>query len=213
MPIIEKLMEEFDKGRRPSELVREGYPRSTVYTAYKRWLALRHKLLPKLMVFISHSVSDLNIVMRLHELLKASGMEVYMPHISYTRPGGLALGVEEKIKGSDYVLAIIAKDGPRKELVHFELGCAKAHRKPIIALIEKGLSPPPYLSEREYVYFDPADMERSIEYVVEFLNKIRARRQNQAFQIVAGLIGLSLLAFFGMAVISALIGSESRNNR
>jgi len=206
MSIIEKLMKEFDKGRRPSELVREGYPRSTVYTAYKRWLALRHRMLPKIAVFISHDINDFDVVMRLYELLKASGIEVYMPHITYDPPSGSALNVEEKIRRSDYVLAIIAKEGPRKELVHYELGCARAYKKPIIALIEKGVEPPPYLTDREYVYFDPANMERSIEYVIEFLNKVRVRKQEQAFQVIAGLIGLTLLALFGIAIISVFIG-------
>jgi len=41
MGVMNRLLEEFDKGRRPVELVREGYPKSTVYTAYRRWLERR----------------------------------------------------------------------------------------------------------------------------------------------------------------------------
>ena len=35
--IIDKLIEEFKKGKKPKDLIKEGYKRSTVYLAYKRF--------------------------------------------------------------------------------------------------------------------------------------------------------------------------------
>jgi len=35
--LIEKLIEEFEKGKKPKDLINEGYKKSTVYLAYKRY--------------------------------------------------------------------------------------------------------------------------------------------------------------------------------
>jgi len=39
MSIIGTLIEQFEKGKKPKDLIEEGYPRSTVYEAYRRFKA------------------------------------------------------------------------------------------------------------------------------------------------------------------------------
>jgi len=52
MSIIESLIEQFEKGKTPKELIKEGYKKSTVYEAYRRYKAREEaKKTPVVQVF------------------------------------------------------------------------------------------------------------------------------------------------------------------
>jgi hypothetical protein len=209
---IDKLVWEFDQGKRPSELVKQGYPKSTVYAAYHKWLRLRTIGLPGLKIFISHSVSDMNLVVRLYDLLTASGCFVYIAELQ-PQPGSIVTQkVERMIEESDYIIALLTKDGLRSPFVNYEIGFAKKANKPIIPLVEYGIKVP-YFEGIDVLYFNKEDPEQTIEWLMGYFNQIRRQKAQAAF--MSALATLSIIAIVGIGILGlfGLFASTQRRSR
>jgi len=206
--MIEKLIWEFDQGKSPSALIAEGFPKSTVYLAYKRWLKMRTIGLPSLKVFISHSVADLNVVSKMYDLLGAAGITVYIAELQ-PQPGVLISEKVEKMIGeSDYFIALLTQDGVRSPFVNYEIGIAKKSNKPIIPLLEEGVQIPLYLQQREILWFKRDNPERSVEWLIKYLNYIRKEKAKAA--LMSALATLSLVAIVGIGLLGLFSLTSSK---
>jgi hypothetical protein len=206
--MIEKLIWEFDQGKSPSTLIAEGFPKSTVYLAYKRWLRMRTSGLPALKVFLSHSVADLSIVTKMHDLLSAGGITVYIAELQ-PQPGVLiSEKIEKMIRESDYFIALLTRDGQRSPFVNYEIGVAKGFNKPIIPLVEEGVQPPLYLQQREVLWFKRDDPEKTVEWLIEYLNYIRKEKAKAALMSALATLGLVAIIGIGLLGLFSLASSK-----
>lgn len=201
----------FEKGMTPSQVVKTGnFPKSTVYYSYKEWLRTRGGKLPPLNVFISHSIEDINVVVRMHDLLSRSGIGIHVAEFQPELGADLAGKIRRMIQNSHYVIALLTPSGLRSSFVNYELGLADMLKKPIISLVQKGAESelPAFLKGREYLSFDLNDSKYTIEWVVEYLNKIRRKKAEEQANAIAGLVGLLIVAIFGAAILGMLLGGK-----
>ncbi|MEM2112284.1 MAG: toll/interleukin-1 receptor domain-containing protein [Candidatus Bathyarchaeia archaeon] len=169
--------------------------------------------LPALKVFLSHSVTDLSIVTKLFDLLSVSGITVYIAELQ-PQPGALiSEKVEKLIKESDYFLALLTRDGQRSPFVNYEIGIAKGFNKPIIPLVEEGVQLPLYLQQREVLWFKREGPERTVEWLIEYLNHIRKEKARAA--LMSALATLSLVAIIGIGLLGlfSLISSGNKGQK
>ena len=206
---INHLIWEYDKGRKPSDLVREGYPKSTVYAAYKRWLRMRTVGLPGLKIFISHSVADLNLVIRLHELLTSTGVIVYVAELQ-PQPGAvISRKIEEMIRESDYVLVLLTENGRRSPFVNYEVGLAKGLNKSVIPLVQRGLQVS-YFQGIDVVYFDKEDPEQTVEWLMDYVRRIRHEKARAAFMSALATLGIVAIVGVGLLGLFSLLASGQK---
>ena len=104
-------------------------------------------------VFISHSTKDMDIVEKFRELIEPK-IETYVA-AKDPQPGKPLWGkIEANIKGSNYLVAIMTKNGSRSEMVQSEIATAHANKIPVIPIIEEGVSLQGILSGIEYLKLD-----------------------------------------------------------
>ena len=148
-------------------------------------------------VFVSHSSKDNEIVNSLYSVLKQSGIEVYAVLFS-PEPGiQLSKKILEGIKTSDCVLVLLTSDSVISQWVQNEIGMAKALGKLIIPIVDKGVKVPSLLTGIEYIRFDKRDPLRTIEYIRNYFEQLKLRKeQNARFGLALAvlLLGLIILA-------------------
>ena len=206
----EELFAYFEQGFTPSQLVKQGLPKSTVYKAYREWLMTRAFKLPKLTVYIAHSVRDYSILQRLINLLQAAGIEVVGNFVAM--PGThVNTKIVELISKSDIVVVLIQKDSSRnRDFLIAEISTALAYKKPVIPIIEKGSENelPAILQGFEYLKFDESNINHTIEWVISYIDWLRREKQQlliQQLNNILGIIGCTLIAIFGVAALGLLV--------
>lgn len=104
-------------------------------------------------VFISHSTRDLGLVTFLAKKLSEFGVEVFVAEWSLSPGATLDKKVSAQIERADCVVAILTQNGMRSNWVQQEIGYALKANKPIIPLVEKGISPKHlgFLQGKEYI--------------------------------------------------------------
>ena len=130
--------------------------------------------------FVSAS-ADLDIKPLL-ELLKEKGIDAHDAFsISYTGPMQPLL--EREINNSDFVIAVLSLKAPRPN-VYYEIGFARAAKKPIFVIIQDEGLVPALLKDFVYVRAAVNDLQ-TIDYVLsQFLSKhkYRTRRPPKTFE-------------------------------
>lgn len=149
-------------------------------------------------VFISHSVSDLNVVYQFQYWLKVNGIGVYVAMRQPQLGISLPIKVSNAIQQSDCVIAILTQSGDKSAWVNQEIGYAKAAGKLIIPVVEEGVDPKGFVADVEYVTFKPNDPAKAINDVIKYLKRLKATKEQQE-QLLAGLIVL-----FGILALAAI---------
>jgi hypothetical protein len=149
-------------------------------------------------VFISHSVSDLNVVYQFKYWLEVNGIGVYVadsqPQLGVPLPAKISNG----IKQSDCVIAILTQSGDRSAWVNQEIGYAKATSKLVIPVVEEGVDLKGFMTGVEYVTFQSHDPATAITNVINYLRRLKATKEQQQ-QLEAG-----LLMLFGIMLIATM---------
>jgi hypothetical protein len=126
-----------------------------------------------LKVFISHSNKDMDIVKEAESKLKQEGFEVYIAE-EIERPGELlSEKIEELIRNSDCILLLYTKNAEGSVWVSQEIGYAHALKKPIIPIVEKGISKLGMLEGREYIPFERGNFNEIITRAINYLKKLQ----------------------------------------
>lgn len=148
-------------------------------------------------VFISHSTRDQGLVIALANLLTKFGVEVFLAEW-YLSPGEpLDKKVFSQIEKADCVVVLLTRNGIRSNWVHQEIGYAIKVGKPIIPLVEKGVTPKDLaaLQGKEYIEYDPLESQRALIKASTYVKtlKLKKEEQEKTLLIVGGILALLLL--------------------
>jgi len=106
-------------------------------------------------VFLSHRTDELALLQGLVDALTRVGIGVYIAERS-PMPGAYLYDqkIIPAIINADCTLVLLTSNSATSPDVNQEIGIARSHNKPIIALVETGVPLKVLLSGREVVYFD-----------------------------------------------------------
>ncbi len=160
----------------------------------------------KLKIFVSHSMSedDKHILDQLERRI-GPGVKLYVAEWNPTPGQPLKKKIEKAVTKSDFVLAILSKDGARSTWVNQEIGLAIGKGKTIIPLREKGVEVKGLVHDLEWITFDREDPEDALRVTTTYLRKLQsdkadrvAHREGFGWGIlvltIVGAIALILLA-------------------
>jgi nucleoside 2-deoxyribosyltransferase len=148
-------------------------------------------------VFISHSTRDWGLVIALANLFSKLGIE---PSVAewYLTPGErLDEKVFTEIDQSDCTIVLLTKNGMRSNWVHQEIGYALKSNKPVIPLVEKGISSTDLspLEGKEYIEYDPSQPEEAMMRLSTYtqLLKLKKEEREKTLLVAGAFIALLLL--------------------
>lgn len=146
--------------------------------------------------FLSHSSGDAALVNALRKNVAGLGIEIYLAEHD-VRPGiELSTKIQREIEKSDAVIVLLTHSGADSAYVQQEIGYAFRSRNPVIALVERGLSPKKLamVNGKEYIELDPDHPDAALEKTRIYLEKLMGKKDlvdaAMAGLIVAGLIYL-----------------------
>jgi hypothetical protein len=140
-------------------------------------------------VFISHSVSDLNVVYQFKYWLEVNGIGVYVADAQPQYGIALPVKIATAVNQSDCLIAILTTYGDRSEWVNQEIGYAVRGGKLVIPVVEQGVVLKGFLADKEYVTFQPNDPATAITNVIDYVSRLKATKEQQQ-QLQAGLLML-----------------------
>ena len=148
-------------------------------------------------VFISHSTQDQGLVISLANLLSKYGVGVAVAEW-YLSPGQpLDRKIINLIEKSDCVVILLTQNGMRSKWVQQEIGLALDKKKPIIPLVEKGISAKDLgaLQGKEYIEFDPFWPREALVKTASYVKSLKLKKQDRekALLIAGGIIAFLLL--------------------
>ena len=147
-------------------------------------------------VFLSHSSRDQGLVISLASLLKRLGIEVFVAEW-YLSPGQpLSQKVFAELRAADCVVVLLTGSGVRSQWVQQEIGYALSTSKRVIPLVEKGVDRTTLgaLQGVEYVEYDPAQPQESLNRLITFVNSLKTAQVNvEGILVMAGVVLLLLL--------------------
>ena len=149
-------------------------------------------------VFISHSVTDLNIVYQFKHWLEVNAISVWVADTQPQMGVSLPLKISNGINQCDSVIAILTQNGERSAWVNQEIGYAKARGKLVIPVVEPGVDPKGFVAGVEYTTFQPSDPVKAITSIVNYLIRLKTSKEEQ--QQLEG----ALLVLFGILIIAGL---------
>ena len=144
-------------------------------------------------IYISYSLglTDLHIASRLAREAQAKGITVLTSQQPST-PTTWSVTPTHPILAADAVIVIATRDSRNITNVSQDLQAAVNYRKPVLALVEKGI-----LGQSsdaiQYIVFDRRNMGEALTQINTFLES-RKNQQNMNQWLVAG--GLALLALY-----------------
>lgn len=145
-------------------------------------------------VFVSHSMKDIYLIEKFQKIIKIiePKIEVYVA-ADNTQPGNMLWKkIETNIKNSNYVVAIMTKNGSRSELVQQEIAIAKSHDIPVVPIVEEGVVLKGALVGIEYSGLDKRHPDQALKNVSAYL-KMRKKQEDNKFIGSLVLIGLAII--------------------
>jgi nucleoside 2-deoxyribosyltransferase len=159
-----------------------------------------------MIIFCSHSSKDMELVRPLQERIEAMGWELYLFEDDKQPGEYVASKLQRAIERASVVLVLLTHNSKQSNYVHQEIGYAAAQKKPIIPLVEHGVSKRVLgmLDGQEYLSFQRGansdDMLASIfESLQQYITSIDARVDlGEVMRDV--LIGLLVVAVLALGV-------------
>jgi hypothetical protein len=149
-------------------------------------------------VFISHSVSDLNVVYQFKYWLEVNGIGVYVADTQPQLGVPLPVKISNGIKQTDCVIAILTQNGDRSAWVNQEIGYAKAAGKLVIPVVEEGVDPKGFVAGVEYTTFQPHAPTTGITNIINYLKRLKANKEQQETLQAGFLMLFAILALASM---------------
>jgi len=153
-------------------------------------------------VFVSHRTDELPLLEGLVNALNQVGISVYIAERS-PWPGNYLYDqkIIPAIATSDCMLVLLTSNSASSPDVNQEIGIARSHNKPIVALVEEGVQIKGLLVGREVVYFDRYSPLPALQTAFEhFQSQAALKEKTESDRNAALLIGG--LALFILAVAS-----------
>jgi len=151
-------------------------------------------------VFISHSTRDRGLVIALANLFSKLGVEASVAEWYLTPGERLDKKVFIEIDQSDCTVVLLTKNGMRSNWIHQEIGYALKSNKPLIPLVEKGISSKELgsLEGKEYIEYDPWQPEEAMMRLSTYAKSLKLKKQEkEKTMLVAGAFIALLLLLSG----------------
>jgi hypothetical protein len=151
-------------------------------------------------VFISHSTRDRGLVIALANLSSKLGVEASVAEWYLTPGERLDKKVFTEIDQSDCTVVLLTKNGMRSNWIHQEIGYALKSNKPLIPLVEKGISSKELgsLEGKEYIEYDPWQPEEAMMRLSTYAKSLKLKKQEkERTMLVAGAFIALLLLLSG----------------
>ena len=196
MSTSQRIMELLEQGYSPSEIVKMGYPRSTVYYVYRRYKNAR--IGPIRTIYVAHDTGRFERLTRLKEILESLGYHVIVG------PWDMAWDVRRTLRDVDIVVGIAdARPSMRHLLFTREIEEARRLGKKTIIIAEKGatIRATPHVVILTYSN-DPRELQQSLKKLLDKLGS-----GNRDLVTVIGAIAIAAIAAIGIAALFNLIVS------
>lgn len=147
-------------------------------------------------VFLSHSERDQQWVQWIADNARSIDINVYMYEHDIQPGTSIALKVQSAIENCQALVVLLTPHSEYSPYVQQEIGFAQAKNKPIIPLVQPGVSPRcmAMLQGVEYISFNPGNPELALSHLLNYLGKLKdARETDQAI-----LMGLGTLFFLAL---------------
>jgi hypothetical protein len=146
-------------------------------------------------IFLSHSGVDQRWVQWIADNARSIDINVYMYEHDIQPGTSIATKVQSAIESCQALVVLLTPNGEYSPYVQQEIGFAQAKGKPIIPLVQPGVSPRclAMLEGVEYISFNPKSPELALSHLLNYLVRLKdARETDQA--ILLGLGTLFILA-------------------
>ena len=147
-------------------------------------------------VFLSHSALDGELVAGIKAQIEVLGISVYL-YEEHSEPGrSVTAKLQEAIRTSDALLALVTPSSASRTYVHQEIGYALGQGKPAVAIVTPGVDAQvlAMLSDGEYVHLDPVSPLIGMSTLLEFLQQqTAARRQKEQEELLLAMAVIALL--------------------
>jgi hypothetical protein len=132
-------------------------------------------------VFFSHSMTqnDLAVVYEASRQVAASGVSSYIAERDWQPGVSLPDKVRDEIAKADCLVAFWTEGGSHSAWVNQEIGAAYALGKPIIPIVEKGLSLTGFPTGMEYLPLDREEPQPTFEKLTSYLSRQKLERVTQ----------------------------------
>ncbi len=157
-------------------------------------------------VFVSHKTDELPVLQELVSALNQVGIGVYIAERS-PWPGIYLYDqkIIPAIANSDCMLVLLTSNSASSPDVNQEIGIARSHNKPIVALVENGVQVKGLLAGREVVFFDRYNPLSALQTAFEhFQNQAAMKEKAESARNAALLIG-------GLALFILAAGAKNTN--
>ncbi len=144
--------------------------------------------------FISHSMvqEDIGIVYEACNHAAVSGINCYIAERDWQFGHSLPQKIKNNILACDCFVAFLTRGGAQSAWVNQEIGCAVAHSKPRILLVETGVELQGFDAANEYITldrFNPWDAISRLSYYLSHLKLAKEQKENTGL-LLLGIIGL-----------------------
>ena len=146
-------------------------------------------------IFLSHSGADQRWVQWIADNARSIDINVYMYEHDIQPGTPIAVKVQSAIENCQALVVLLTPNSEYSPYVQQEIGFAHAKNKPIIPLVQPGVSQRclAMLEGVEYIPFNPDNPELALSRLLNYLGKLKeVRETDQA--ILMGLGTLFLLA-------------------
>ncbi len=149
-------------------------------------------------VFISHSTKDMKIIEEFKKLVEAQGIHAYIA-VDDVQPGDILWKkIEDNIRSSNCLVALLTREGAKSGAVQNELGIARAKGIRIVAIVEKGVEAKGILAELEHIVLDRTRPDQALVSAAAYLGKLKKKKDDEG-NLVGVLILAGCLAWIALA--------------
>jgi hypothetical protein len=153
-------------------------------------------------VFVSHNASadDMPYVTWFHSTLQSRGIGCYVAEWCREPGKWITDKVKDAINASDIVLVLWTRGGRDSQFVNQEVGYAE-DKKPIVPLVEKGVTLEGFLYGRDHIEFDRQNPGDALNAMLSYIYNLKLTKEQQEGMATAALVLLGIL-FLGAIALS-----------
>ena len=131
---------------------------------------------PTFEIFIVHSFDDMSLVGKIYEGFKDFPRIQLLIAEWEKRPGELLTDkIEELIRRCHVVIVVWTHYLEKSVLANQEIGYARALDKRIFPFVVRGINPKGFLQGMEYIDYDPFNIEKDVQNLVETVRMFAQR--------------------------------------
>lgn len=147
----------------------------------------------KFTVFISHTngASDMTVVKEMASQLKKIGVHPYIAEEDRVPGSNLAEKIKNNINICDMAIGLWTKNATNSKYVNQELGYFEGSGKPYFLFVENGVKPSGFAEGLEHIPFDSKDPAIGLNYVTDYMNKMKCDKENKEYWVMA--IGIAVI--------------------